>query len=624
MNKILLTWTLLCSVVFLSRAQVSWPSPYNLSQGNYNFSSWPSTSVSGTYPANMSFYRMGTQFDPVESDTIIENYTDGYNVGSGPRINGLDDNGISFINTGAAINKLGAAVLALNTINRDHIAVTWTGRTVTPNNRKYEIRMYYRVGDAGVWQVALDDQGDTVRYERNDAADHLGTLTAILPSAADNQPLVQICWKYFQSYDNTASGTRAELGIKNILISSGGSASPLLTINKASLKTMFALLGGTSDYDDFEISGSGLTSDAHISPTSGFEIATSATGPYSDHITLTQSGGTIPATKIYVRFVSAALGITNGSVSIGSVGAGTQTVSLTGYTPYSTTPQPFVLKNADFSFDNWSATADAGTYPAHMIFHATNVDAPVPTTLPLIYDWPCRYDVPSRSRIKGLNERGFSFVNTGSPQYDDCVSGDVVKNTYVGGASLAINADGTLPDKLKFTASLERQSDGATKRVYSVRVQYRLNTNSAFNDLDPLVEYSSAGRDSADFQNFDINLPASFEDQAYIEFRWLYYAQNISGAGGTRPEIRVDDIQVTRKIIGVHDVSIKSILAYPNPVKSGSRVSFSEVVNGKVTDIYGRTIAVLNNASTLDTDRMAAGIYILSLKSGQMVKLAVE
>jgi len=52
-------------------AQPGNPEPYNLSNGNYYFSSWSPNEPSGSYPPNMIFIKSSTSISP-QSDTFAK------------------------------------------------------------------------------------------------------------------------------------------------------------------------------------------------------------------------------------------------------------------------------------------------------------------------------------------------------------------------------------------------------------------------------------------------------------------------------------------------------------------------------------------------------------------------
>jgi phosphatidylserine/phosphatidylglycerophosphate/cardiolipin synthase-like enzyme len=185
------------------------PEPFDLSQGDYTFTIWDAEQPAGTYPPNMRFHR-GPRQDPGLTDEPNSDYAGSYNATSGSRMNGLGNEGFSWRNTGTSGN-LGAAVLALNTLGLSNVIVFWTAGTVDAPEREYGIRLQYRIGTTG----PFIDVPDPVEYVTS-VAGHTQNFGPIpLPPDANNQPVVQLRWKY---YYISGTGNRPQLRIGNILV----------------------------------------------------------------------------------------------------------------------------------------------------------------------------------------------------------------------------------------------------------------------------------------------------------------------------------------------------------------------------------------------------------------------
>ncbi|HLG03244.1 MAG TPA: hypothetical protein VI731_06590, partial [Bacteroidia bacterium] len=135
------------------------PTPFNLNtSGNYSFTSWASTSATGTYPANMFFHQMSAT-RPTITATAQSNLGAGflYSNTDGTRIQGLDSDGILFqnknlpVNTGYTANKMGEAVLGLVTTGREQIQVSWTAETKSSGANVTAMRLQYRIGSSGAY-----------------------------------------------------------------------------------------------------------------------------------------------------------------------------------------------------------------------------------------------------------------------------------------------------------------------------------------------------------------------------------------------------------------------------------------------------------------------------------------
>ena len=191
---------------------------HNLASGPYQFSQWDAASAAGTYPAHMTFEQTA-QADPALLTNLESAWTLPYNLTSRSRINGLGSAGVGFINTSsvqdaAGAGFLGSAVLALNTTGQSQVKVTWTGGTVTPNDRVYGIRLQYRLGASG----SFIDVPGAQEYVRSTAG-HSAVMDPVpLPEAAWNNSYIQLRWKYY--YVSGTSGARAQLRLDDISVTS--------------------------------------------------------------------------------------------------------------------------------------------------------------------------------------------------------------------------------------------------------------------------------------------------------------------------------------------------------------------------------------------------------------------
>lgn len=203
------------------------PVAHPLSNAHYEFSYWSSSATAGSYPDNMVFVYMD-QLDPGLSAEVSGFTTGTYDLTSRTRINGLDEDGFSFVNTGNESGnpgypgiKLGGAILALNTMDTERIYVEWDGMTVHPNSRVYHLRLQYRIGNQVPFQDVLNDDGEPVEYMRNEASHHRETIGPVrLPQELTGIPYIQLMWRYYYTGEqlDPESGQRSELAIPHIRI----------------------------------------------------------------------------------------------------------------------------------------------------------------------------------------------------------------------------------------------------------------------------------------------------------------------------------------------------------------------------------------------------------------------
>jgi hypothetical protein len=208
------------------------PRPCDLFQADYAFTAFPATAPAQTYPTNMLFLQTATK-DPELGVEMDSEWALPYDRTTKSRVRGLGPYGFSFLNTGetqpeAGAGFLGAALLAIRTLGVTDVQVTWTAGTVAPNSRVYGIRLQYRVGTDGAFADVLDAAGEPVDYLRSlivGDTQAMGPVT--LPTAANNQRVVQLRWKYYY-VPTAATGARAELRVSDIRVT-GTRHVPVLT-----------------------------------------------------------------------------------------------------------------------------------------------------------------------------------------------------------------------------------------------------------------------------------------------------------------------------------------------------------------------------------------------------------
>jgi hypothetical protein len=157
-----------------------YPSAHEVSEAFYEFQAWNPDQPAGAFPANMLLVQSDRNDPGIDHPLRFayhipaEDYGDAdqgnigfpYRNSSRTRINGLGDQGLSFINTGRG-RDLGAADLHINTNGLDSVFVSWKAATLTANSRVYHLRLQYRKGLAGAWEDFLDPEGNTVEYVRS-------------------------------------------------------------------------------------------------------------------------------------------------------------------------------------------------------------------------------------------------------------------------------------------------------------------------------------------------------------------------------------------------------------------------------------------------------------------------
>src|SRR5690554_1331551 len=115
---------------------------------------------------------------------------------------------------------------------------------------------------------------------------------------------------------------------------------PTITASDTAISGFSHFVGTPSAADSFMVEGFNLTDNITVSVPTSFEVSETLGGTYDASVTLTQSGGTVASTKVYVRLNGPAKNLNQvGDVTISSTDATDQTIALTGetldYTAYS-------------------------------------------------------------------------------------------------------------------------------------------------------------------------------------------------------------------------------------------------------------------------------------------------
>lgn len=197
------------------------PTPFDLSGGNYALTDWLSTSAAGTYPPSMVFQQPANIDDSFDAAAVADwNCT--YSLTSGARITGLGTNGVGFINTGTANCNCafaGSALLALSTTNRTQVRVSFVAQTLGAGQRRYGLRLQYRLATTGAWTSVINNVAPVEFVSVANVTGSQVSISSPLPSACDNQPLVQLRWVYYY-VANSGTGTRPQIRLDDISVTS--------------------------------------------------------------------------------------------------------------------------------------------------------------------------------------------------------------------------------------------------------------------------------------------------------------------------------------------------------------------------------------------------------------------
>lgn len=323
--------------VFASTALSSFSSPYSSTLSSnigvvtwtFNFRTNRATALAG-FTSTTSY---GMAMILVSSSNTPNTTGTGYAVVMGGGGGGTNTIGlIKFINglqgTKTTIIAFGGAPAALT--NYMSVKVTYDPST---NN----------------WTLANRDDGTTAFADPAN-----GSLTSIGSTIADNT-YTGTSMSYLGAYWQGSTAATQTSFFDNIKVTVTPASTPAVNINPNTLTGFSYVYGnGPSAEQSFTVSGANLTNDISVTPSTNYEISTGTGGSFvaTNPITLTQSGGTVASTTIYVR-LKAGLDVNSyNSENISAVsGSLTSDVTCSG----SVTPIPLYFRSK--ATGNWSSTA---------------------------------------------------------------------------------------------------------------------------------------------------------------------------------------------------------------------------------------------------------------------------
>jgi hypothetical protein len=282
-------------------------------------------------------------------------------------------------------------------------------------------------------------------------------------------------------------------------------------------------------------------------------------------------------------------------------------------------PKAFDMQTGNFSFEEWSNNQAELTYPENMIFLQSDISDPE-----INYDLLYPYFIPDddyhsddeatigfpynntrRTRINGLGAGGISFINTG-------------RDRDLGGALVALNTEGKDNLNLSFLAGTMLRNE----RLYAIRLQYRIGTESSFQNLlndGQIVEYPASA--DGHMHTFEyIELPQEILNQEYIQLLWRYYY--IDGDSGPRPQLRIDDIVIGESLT-TENIIEENINIWSTDNSIFIDNSVGEDIHIRIYNLMGQLISVQSiqgeGIHSVESN-LSTGVYLINIQSGNITK----
>ncbi|MDI9529131.1 MAG: hypothetical protein QM233_04285, partial [Candidatus Cloacimonadota bacterium] len=129
------------------------------------------------------------------------------------------------------------------------------------------------------------------------------------------------------------SAPSAAIYVHDIIVTDYAASTPTISVSSATLSGFTYVYGnGPSTAQDFTVSGTNLTADISIAAPIDYEVSLSSGSGYVSTINLTQTGGSVSTTTIYVRLKDGlSVGDYNNEyITVSSAGATQKTVTCNG------------------------------------------------------------------------------------------------------------------------------------------------------------------------------------------------------------------------------------------------------------------------------------------------------
>jgi len=272
---------------------------------------------------------------------------------------------------------------------------------------------YANEGVTTQWSTDGTTWNNLTFYNRYSATNGWTDQSDILPAEAENQSNVYIGFLFHSEYGNNVY-------IDDVVVDL---ADPEITVSTSTLSGFIYVEGaGPSAEQTFTVEGDFLTADIVLTAPTNYEISETSGSGFTNSITLTQSGGSVSTTTIYVRLKAGLSEATynNEDISATSTGATSQTVTCNGEVASSSTPVTIVYQGFEVDpatpADTWnytpSGTVTESTDRSYVGSQSGRIDAAGSVTLD-------NTDISSYENVVLSVAYSFSGVDSGDDLYLD-------------------------------------------------------------------------------------------------------------------------------------------------------------------------------------------------------------
>ena len=524
------------------------------------------------------------------------------------------------------------------------IAQTISG--ITPG-ASYTVSLWYKVDsgfgdgtDARIWSywrtgtTTIGDNANELRGPNNAYFDNNGnvwtqySVTVTAPATADNF--------YFEV---RTYGTAVVYWDDFSFFAEAPSVDPTILVSGAVSGLDYEVGSGPSEEQTFTVGGSNLTNDIVLTSPTDFEISETSGSGFGAGITLTEAGGTVAVTTIYVRLKSG-LTLNNyaGNVDVTSTGAAPKTVSLSGDVVNPPPSLPFT-ENFDYGLTAGDLiTVSGGNW--------TNLSG----TLPIGYQTTSLsmsgYAASGVGGAITIDDNGASAEDASTP-FANQSSGSIYLSALVNISSFVATGDDYfmfLNTGFNYYARLYAKDDGGGNLKFGIlehsssTVTQYSSSNYAYNTTYLIVlkyDFSTGTSSVYVLDNAAATEPVSADAESSDGTDVTNLDSMGIRQGNDTPIATIDGIRVgtswASAVLSTKDKQIEGFSFYPNPTNLGY-VNISSKNSARmdvaVFDILGKQVlnkTVRNN--TLDVSGLTSGIYIMKVSQENAIitkKLVIQ
>jgi len=410
-----------------------------------------------------------------------------------------------------------STIIHSGTYSAKHIGGTKDlGQTISGivGGDEYTLTLWYKVTDgdatsARIWSywkngtTNLTDNADELRGPNNSYFDNNGgewteySVTLTAPVAADGF--------YFEV--RTYSGGIVYWDDFSLFHTS--SSTPTISLSETALSGFtYAVDNGPSDEQSFTVEGSNLTADISIAAATNYEISTGTGGSFvaTNPITLTQSGGAVASTTIYVRLKSGLdIGDYNGEdITATSTDADDKTVTCSGSV---SDPNANIEDFANFT--ETSSTYASGTFTGQDGSTWSYTDCRGDQAIN--DETPCLQNASTSNVFSGTISNGIGTINFDYKQvFSTDVNLDVLVNSTIVGTVTSSGEQGTIKNSGDITVNVSGD----------FVIKFQQNTSVGGQVAIDNVEWSSYGSVATEPTNHPTSFTATANDDSKITLTW--------------------------------------------------------------------------------------------------------